>query len=243
MTKPFQTEILHEDDAIVVINKPPGLLTLPDRFAADKPNLMGELTRRFGKIFTMHRLDRETSGILVFAKTEAAHRQLSIDFEKRAVDKIYLALLDGVLHVEEGEIDKPIGESPVHPGKMIISNLGKPSMTLFRVRERFKNYTLVEAKILTGRQHQIRVHFLSNGYPLAVDAIYGRRSELFLSEIKLKKLKQTKDEEPLPLMNRTTLHAFRLALNHPTTGERLEFEAPLHKDFQAVLSQLRKWNI
>ena len=100
---------------LVVVNKPPGLLTLPDRFATGKDNLMAQLNARFGKIFTVHRLDRETSGIIVFAKTEAAHRKLSVDFEQRDVEKFYLALADGVMHRDEGEMDKPIGDHPTQP--------------------------------------------------------------------------------------------------------------------------------
>ncbi len=241
MTLNYPTETLLEDESIVVINKPPGLLTLPDRFAAAKPSILGDLTKKYGKIFVVHRLDKETSGIMIFAKNEDAHRKLSIAFEKREVDKIYLALVEGSTHLEEGEIDKPIGEHLQQAGKMVISSLGKPSLTLWRVRERFHNFTLVEAKIMTGRTHQIRVHFHSIGYPLAVDAVYGRRESIFLSEIKPKKLKMGKFAEPQPLMSRTALHAFRLVFDHPVTGVRTTVEADLHKDFQAVVNQLQKW--
>ena len=241
MTLNYPIEILLEDKAIVVVNKPPGLLTLPDRFATSKPSILGDLTKKYGKIFTVHRLDKETSGILIFAKNEDAHRKLSIAFEKRGVDKIYLALVEGSTHVDEGEIDKPIGEHATQAGKMAITNAGKPSLTLWRVRERFRNFTLVEAKIMTGRTHQIRVHFQSIGYPLAVDAVYGRRESIFLSDIKPKTIKMGKLAEPQPLMSRTTLHAFRLVFDHPVTGERTTVEAGLHKDFQAVVNQLQKW--
>jgi 23S rRNA pseudouridine1911/1915/1917 synthase len=218
------------------------LLTIPDRINPDKENLVGLLQRHYDKVMTVHRLDRETSGILCFARTEAAHRHLSIQFEKHTVDKYYYALLDGVLHLDEGEINKPIGEHPVVNGKMAISNGGKPSLTLFRAVERFKRYTLAEAMIKTGRTHQIRVHFQSIGYPLAVDALYGRRDTFLLSEIKGKKYKTGKfTEEERPLMSRTTLHAWRLRLDHPETGERMEFTAELPKDFLAVVNQLRKW--
>ncbi len=241
MTLNYPIEILHEDDALVVVNKPPGLLTLPDRFAAAKPSVLGFLNKKYGKIFTVHRLDRETSGLLVFAKNEEAHRLLSIAFEKREVDKIYLALLEGSTHTDEGEIDKPIGDHPSQAGKMAISSAGKPSLTLWRVAERFRNFTLVEAKIMTGRTHQIRVHFQAIGYPLAVDSLYGRRAEIFLHDIKPRGVKMGKEGEGRPLMSRTTLHAARLSFDHPATGERLTVEAPMHKDFQAVISQLRKW--
>lgn len=234
-------ELLHEDEHLLVVNKPAGLLTIPDR-AGNKNSLHGLLERKYGKVFIVHRLDRETSGILCFARNEAAHRHLSLQFEHHTADKFYLALLDGVLHHDEGEIDKPIGEHPAIPGKMAIKNSGKPSLTFYRALERFKRFTLAEALIKTGRTHQIRVHFQSIGYPLAVDALYGRRAAFFLSEIKGKSYKSGKySDDERPLMERTSLHAARLRIDHPATGERMEFVAEMPKDFAAVLNQLRKW--
>jgi 23S rRNA pseudouridine955/2504/2580 synthase/23S rRNA pseudouridine1911/1915/1917 synthase len=234
-------ELLHEDDHLLVVNKPAGLLTIPDR-AGNKDSLLGALERQYGKVFVVHRLDRETSGILCFARTAEAHRNLSMQFEHHTADKYYFALLDGELHHEEGEIDKPIGEHPVVPGKMAIVRNGKPSLTFYRVTERFHRFTLTEVLIKTGRTHQIRVHFQSMGYALAVDALYGRRPAFYLSEIKGKSYKSGKHAgEERPLMERTSLHAARLKLDHPATGERMEFKTELPKDFAAVLNQLRKW--
>lgn len=234
-------DLIYEDEHIIVVTKPAGLLTIPDRFG-NKESLVAALQLKYGKVFIVHRLDRETSGILVFARNEAAHRHLSMQMEHHTADKFYLALLDGVLHHEEGEIDKPIGEHYSIPGKMAISNSGKPSLTFYRAIERFQRFTLVEAQIKTGRTHQIRVHFQSIGYPLAIDALYGRREQFLLSEVKGKKYKSGKfTEEERPLMERTSLHAARLRLQHPVTGEMMEFKSELLKDFTAVLSQLRKW--
>lgn len=234
-------ELLHEDEHLLVVVKPAGLLSIPDRFG-NKDSLLGLLERDFGKVFIVHRLDRETSGILCFARSEAAHRHLSMQFEHHTADKYYFALLDGVLHHDEGEIDKPIGEHPGTPGKMTVTNSGKPSLTFYRVAERFKRFTLAEALIKTGRTHQIRVHFQSIGYPLAIDALYGRRAAFLLSEIKGKTYKSGKfSEEERPLMSRTSLHAARLRIDHPVSNERLEFKSELPKDFAAVLNQLRKW--
>jgi len=234
-------ELLFEDDQMLVVNKPAGLLTIPDRFG-NKDSLLAALERDFGKVFVVHRLDRETSGVLCFGRNEEAHRHLSLQFEHHSADKFYLVLVDGVVHQAEGEINKPIGPHPAIPNKMTISRAGKPSLTFFRVLEHFKQFTLLEALLKTGRTHQVRVHFQSIGYPLAVDALYGKRPAFFLSEIKGKTYRSGKfSEEERPLMERTSLHAFRLRLDHPGTGERLEFKAELPKDFEAVLKQLRKW--
>lgn len=238
MAKP---DIIFEDDHIIVASKPAQLLSIPDRFDATKPSLSAELTQIYGKIFIVHRLDRETSGIIVFAKTEEAHRHLSLQFENHETQKIYLALLDGVMHQDEGSIDRPIAEHPTIPGKMTIAKKGKESLTLFKVIERFKHFTLVEADIRTGRTHQIRVHFQSLGYPLAVDVLYGRRDALFGRDIKNKFKVGKFTEEELPLMKRTTLHAFKLTFKHPLSNETVSFESELPKDFRALLNQLRKW--
>ncbi|MEQ1745989.1 MAG: RluA family pseudouridine synthase [Saprospiraceae bacterium] len=233
-------ELLFEDEHFLVVHKPAGLLTIPDRFG-NKDSLQNALERVFGKVFVVHRLDRETSGVLCFARTEAAHRHLCLQFEHHTADKYYLVLVDGSVHQEEGEIDKPIGPHPTIPNKMTITGRGKPSLTFYRVLERFRNFTLVEALLKTGRTHQVRVHFQSIGYTLAVDALYGRRPAFFLSEIKGKAYRSGKfSEEERPLMERTSLHAYRLRIEHPATGERMEFKAELPKDFQAVLRQLRK---
>jgi 23S rRNA pseudouridine955/2504/2580 synthase/23S rRNA pseudouridine1911/1915/1917 synthase len=235
--------IFYEDEHLLVVDKPSGLLTIPDRFG-NKESLQAELEKRYGKVFVVHRLDRETSGILCFARNEAAHRHLSMQFEHHTTDKFYHALVDGVLHHEEGEINKPIGEHPTIPGKMVVASWGKPSLTFYRALEHFAHFTLVETLIKTGRTHQIRVHLKHIGYPLAVDAVYGRREAFFLSEVKGKKYKSGKftEEEEKPLMARSSLHSSRLRLDHPVTEERLEFRSELPKDFGAVLNQLRKWD-
>jgi len=239
-----QIEIVYEDDDLVVVNKPANLLTIPDRFSHDKPNLYHMLGNEFGKIFTVHRLDRETSGILVFTKTEEAHKELSKQFMDRTVEKIYFALVEGVMHQQEGLIDKPLGPHPTHPEKMAVVHGGKPSRTNYKVTETFKHYTFIECSIETGRTHQIRVHLHAIGYPLAVDALYGRQSTFLLSKVKLRKYKMSKyEEEERPLMSRTTLHAGKLVFNHPTSGERITIQADLPKDFAAVVSQLRKWGM
>jgi 23S rRNA pseudouridine1911/1915/1917 synthase len=217
------------------------MLTIPDR-TGSKDNLLALLQRQYEKVMVVHRIDRETSGILCFARTEDAHKNLSAQFEHHTTDKFYLAILDGALHHEEGEIDKPIAEHPGISGKMTVGFNGKPALTFYRVTERFKRFSLAEVQIKTGRTHQIRVHFQSIGYPLAVDPLYGRRDGLLLSEIKSKGFKLGKfTEEERPILGRVSLHAYRLRIDHPVSGERMEFKAELPKDMEAVLSQIRKW--
>ena len=239
-------EIIFEDDDLIIVNKPAGILTIPDRFDATKPNLVAmlkSLQTEDAKIFTVHRLDRETSGVLCFAKNEDAHRHLSQQFETKTAAKFYLALTDGRLQPASGEIDLAIAESMSTPGKMVAAKRGKDSLTLYKTLENFKQFTLVEAEIKTGRTHQIRVHFQAIGYPLAVDSLYGRRESLLLSEIK-RKYKLSKflgTDEEKPIMNRTTLHAHRLEIDQPTSGTRMSFVCNPPKDFAALVNQLNKW--
>lgn len=234
-------DIIYQDDDLIIVNKPPNLLTIPDRYAPEIPNVLHLLSRQLDKVMVVHRLDKETSGILCLAKNEVAHKHLNAQFQDRTVDKIYYALVEGKLHQEEGIIDKPIAPSKSSPGKMIISSNGKASVTHYKVVEYFKNFTLVEANIKTGRTHQIRIHFSSLGYPLAIDKFYGRRSEFLLSTIKGKRYNLGKEQVERPLMSRTALHAFRLSLDHPSQNKRMEWTAPPPKDFSAVTKQLRKW--
>jgi 23S rRNA pseudouridine955/2504/2580 synthase/23S rRNA pseudouridine1911/1915/1917 synthase len=237
----WKSEIVFEDDHILVVEKPAFLLSIPDRFVPEKENLLDLLRQGREEVFTVHRLDRETSGIMVFAKTREAHRELSMQFEKRTVSKKYLVLVDGRVQDEEGRIELALQENPAKPGTMRVASKGKPSLTLYRVLERFKGYTLLEADIQTGRTHQIRVHFTAIGHPLAVDPIYGQREAFFLSQIKGRKFRLGKFEEERPLMTRTTLHAYRLQFLHPDSGEAVDFQCEWPKDFAALVKQMRKW--
>lgn len=239
MKKTYET--LHEDDHFIVINKSAPFLTIPDRFNSDKRNLYNLLKAKYGEIFIVHRLDMETSGVMCFAKTAEAHKQLSQQFEARTVQKIYQAIVRGVMGNDSGEIDAPIATHLHIAGKMTTHKKGKPSLTYYKVLERFKQYTLAELDLKTGRTHQIRVHLTSIGHPLAVDRMYANKEAFLLSEIKKRSYKTSKFEEERPLVNRLTLHAYQLRIEHPETGEQMTFQAPLPKDFRAMLQQLRKW--
>lgn len=231
--------IIYEDDYLVVVNKPANYLSIPDRYKPDLPNVQQFLKDKFGDIYTIHRLDRETSGIILFAKDAATHKSLSIQFENREVQKYYLAIASGNVFEDEGKIDKPIAKHQSNQ-RMIIAKQGKPSLSHYKVIERFRGYTLLEVQIMTGRTHQIRVHLQAIGYPLAVDPIYARKDAFYLSEIKGKKYRRT-DEEERPLVTRCTLHAQALVIKHPVTKEEMRFEAEAPKDIRAMLKQLRKW--
>jgi 23S rRNA pseudouridine1911/1915/1917 synthase len=233
-------DIIFENDSIVAVNKPSGLLTLPDRFDAELESLKGILTKKYGQIFVIHRLDRDTSGLIIFAKTADAHQYYSRLFEDRKVKKIYVGLVQGVFPVEEGSFDQPIGEHPFTKGKMAVVRKGKHALTHYTVLETFSKYSWVSFHIETGRTHQIRVHLQNAGHPLVCDPLYGSDAPLLLSSIKKNfKLSKTAETER-PLLNRLALHAWKLSLPTPQ-GKILELEAPVPKDMEACLKQLRKW--
>lgn len=235
-------EVLFEDEAIVIVNKPPRLLTVPDRFAHDLPSVYKWLQKSRDEVLIVHRLDKETSGVICFAKTADAHKNLCQQFENRVPEKIYYALTEGSFLETEGTIECNLAKDLVRPGRMVVKKKGKHSRTDYKVLETFKHFSLVEANIKTGRQHQIRVHLAHIGHPLAIDPFYNNnKSEFYLSQIK-RRLNHGKFEEERPLMTRITLHAAYLKINHPTTGKPVEFTAPYPKDFKAVLAQLRKHN-
>jgi len=238
----LKIEILHQDDHLVVINKPANLLTVPDRYIADIPNVVHLLGKKLGDpIIAVHRLDKPTSGCLVVARTPEAHRELNRQFQDREVDKVYHAIVEGQPADEETEVDEPIARNPGKMGAMMVSNKGKHALTIFKPMEKFGHqFSFVGVQIFTGRTHQIRVHLAYAGYPLMVDPYYGKREEFLLSEIKGRRYNLKRDKEERPLLSRVPLHASRLAFNHPETGERMEFEAKMPKDMRATLNQLRK---
>lgn len=237
-----KVEVIFDDDDLVIVNKPTNFLSIPDRYDETKPSALAFLNQQYGKVFTVHRLDRETSGIIVFAKNELAHKKISQQFQERIVKKLYYVLVDGIPNPLKGHINMSIAPHPAKPGKMMVSNKGKESITYYNVVEQFQRFSLIEADIKTGRTHQIRVHFEAIGHPLAIDKLYGSRDAFFLSEIKKKRFRLGKGQEERPLMSRTSLHAHEIYLEHPTTQKQLNLKAPLPKDLAAVIKQLRKWN-
>lgn len=241
MTRVPTLEIIFEDDALVCVNKPGGLLTLPDRFDTAAPNLRAMLIARYGAIFVVHRLDRGTSGVICFAKTAEAHRHLSMQFGAHRVEKIYHALVSGAFPAERTNVNLRLSPHPKRKGLVTANRLGKISRTDVRVLETFRAHTLVECRPRTGRQHQIRVHLSSIGFPLAVDPDYGGASALNLSSIKSEyRVSGTNVERPL--IERLTLHAAALTLTHPGSEKLITVEAAYPKDLRATLQSLRKFS-
>jgi len=233
-------DIIYEDDHLIAVNKAAGMLTIPDRFRAELPNVKHQLQRHCGEVFTVHRLDKFTSGVLLFAKDAESHSHLSQQWMDRSPEKYYTAIVDGVPGLESGQVDLPLAESMTRRGKMIVNPRGKESVTLFKITESYERYSLLYLKILTGRMHQIRVHMAEMGHPLIVDELYGRRTEFFLSEVKGRKYKLAKYEEERPLLTRQPLHASKLVVAHPASDEPITIDASLPKDMRAVINQLRK---
>ncbi len=238
----MKLSILHDSADLVIIDKPAGLLAIPDRFDPTLPSAKGLLERKLDtKLWVVHRIDRETSGCLVFAKNETAHRHLSLQFQEHVAGKFYVGLVHGRVQPDAGTIDAPIAEHPTVKGKMVTNRRGKESRTDYRVVEQWPLHALLQFRIHTGRTHQIRVHLQSIGHPLLCDPLYGDGKPFFVSGIKRKFNLSTKDEEERPLISRVALHAYRLVVQAPD-GTEVSAEAPLPKDLNAVVQQLRKWS-
>ncbi len=234
----FKDWIVFEDDDIIALNKPSGLLSIPDR-EGKEVSLKRLLQEKYDDILTVHRLDKDTSGLIVFAKNERAHRHLSIQFEERQTEKIYVGLVIGCPANKKGTINLPIAENTVTRGTMIIHRRGKEAITDYEILEDFGRYSWMQFRIHTGRTHQIRVHLKDMGHPIVCDVLYGDGKPLLLSTIK-SKFKLSKNElEERPLLNRLALHALRLKFTD-LSNEQRELEAPIPKDLKATLQQLNK---
>ena len=231
--------IIFEDDDFIALNKPSGLLSIPDREGKEL-SLKALLQEKYGQVFTVHRLDKDTSGLIVFAKNETAHRDLSMQFEERQTEKIYVGLVLGSPANQSGTINLPIAENMVTKGTMIINRRGKESITDYEVLDSFGSYSWMQFRIHTGRTHQIRVHMKDMGHPIVCDELYGDGKPLLLSSLK-NKFKLSKNElEERPILNRLALHAYKLSFSQPN-GEKTTLQADLHKDLKASLQQLTKW--
>jgi 23S rRNA pseudouridine955/2504/2580 synthase/23S rRNA pseudouridine1911/1915/1917 synthase len=233
----MRPEIIVEHNDFIAINKPSGLLSIPDRMGQEI-SLKTLLTEKYGSIYTVHRLDKDTSGLIVFARNEATHKALSAAFEGREVEKFYLGMVYGQPMNSEGSIEVPITEHPAKNGKMITHAKGKASHTDYTVLESFRQFSWLRFQIHTGRTHQIRVHMQHIGHSIVCDELYGNPEPVLLSSLK-KKFKLSKyAEEERPIMGRLALHAHQLSFT--LNNERFELTAEPAKDLRAFLQQLRK---
>lgn len=216
------------DADLLVIDKPAGLPTLPDGYHTEAPHVKSMLEPLYGRLWIVHRLDKGTSGVLALARSVEAHRSLNTQFEQHTAKKTYHALVRGEAAWESTSIRLPLRLDGDRRHRTVVDpQRGKPAITHLRVLQRFSGWTWLEAHPETGRMHQIRAHLAALGLPLAGDALYGGKDDLY-----------PLDPSGSPLVQRLCLHAWRLALDHPQTGERLTFTAPEPTELVQVLEHL-----
>jgi len=235
-------EIVFEDDQFIVINKAANVLCIPDRYDPDLPNLKATLNKTRESVLVVHRIDKDTSGLVLFCKTPEMHKEISVLFEERKIKKLYRAIVQGTTSEDKGLIDSAIA-IPRDKAKVNISSKGKTAKTHFRTLEQFKNYSYLELDLETGRRHQIRIHLYSISCPILADKMYGNTGDFYLSKIKKKRFNLKKDAIERPLLSRQALHSYQLDFTHPLTKEKMSFQAEPPKDMRAVLTQLRKLNL
>lgn len=234
-----EPEILYEDAHLVVLHKPAGLLSVPDRLDADLPSVRSWGMRKYSDFMIVHRLDKDTSGVMVAARSADIHSFLNEAFSSRNVTKTYFALVHGVPQADQLTIDQPI-RSTAHGALMAIDPRGKTATTHVEVIHKYRGYTWVKLLPETGRTHQLRVHLAYLGNPIVADELYGDGKGFFVSAIK-RKFNMPQDQEERPLLGRLALHAYSLQIPHPADGIIMEFTAELPKDLRATLQQLDKW--
>jgi 23S rRNA pseudouridine1911/1915/1917 synthase len=233
--------VLHLDADLVVVDKPAGVpaagggskeTTLID-LLAELPELADE-----GPVRVVHRLDKDASGVIAYARTLPAQQQLVRQFMDRAVEKVYIAIVSGYV-TQDGEIDLPLAFDPRVGRGRVSTSRGKPALTRYRVIQRLAGNTLLECRPLTGRTHQIRIHLSAIEHPLTIDPLYGGGREVLLSAHK-PGYQPSQRRAERPLIDRLTLHAAQLTFDHPTRSERMTLSAPLAKDMRITIDQLAR---
>ncbi|MFW6163906.1 MAG: RluA family pseudouridine synthase [Planctomycetota bacterium] len=236
-------DVLFEDDHLLVVNKPPDMVVHPAK-GHQGGTLVNALLGHTGRLAAaggelragiVHRLDRDTSGVILAAKTDAAQSALQTQFQERTVEKHYLAVVEREPELDADLIDLPLGRHPRHREKRAVRPRdGKAARTIYRVARRFRGFAELDVQILTGRTHQIRIHLAHLGHPVVADGLYSDRDALYRSDL----LGRRPAEDEEPLIARQALHAHRIAFDHPATGRRVEFAAPPPDDIEALLDAL-----
>ncbi len=224
--------VLYIDDELIVVNKPAGLPTLPDGYDKAAPYLGGEVTAQYGRVWIVHRLDRDTSGAIVLARSAKVHRALNLQFDAHTVTKIYHALVNGVPDWTERTIDLPLRPDGDRRHRTVIDpRRGKAAITHVRVLAQFAGCALIEARLETGRTHQIRAHLAAIGLPLVADVLYQTLRGTASAQADWRDIGGGG-------LQRVALHSRLIAFDQPITGKRLQFEAPYPTDFEAALKNL-----
>ena len=252
----IELTVVHEDDDLIVINKQDDIIVHPARahrsgtminalawrfqYAGAADDGLSDVGREHARPGVVHRLDRHTTGVMVFAKSDIAHWRLGKQFENRTIAKRYLAVVHGELEPMADVIDLPLGRHPTVREKNAVrwDETGKASVTLYRVRERYEGFTLVELELRTGRTHQIRIHLAHLGYPIVGDDMYGGR-HVTVGDI-VPPSRRGGLSGKSPVMSRQALHATLLGFCHPKSEEMMEFQAPVHRDMHGLITLLRE---
>jgi len=240
-------DILWEDANYLAISKPAGLASIPGR--GEKVSAFEQVAKEVGlphrgqtdpRLRLVHRIDKETSGVLLFAKNRTAQKHVSHQFQNNQVNKEYLALVAGRPETDEGEIDAPIARHPSSRQKMAVSKQGRPARTFWKVEEHLGPFTLLRVYPKTGKTHQIRVHLNSIGLPLAIDPLYNSKASQQILLSSFKRGYRKSGEQERPLIQRLTLHAQKLAFKK-LDGTTVALIAPLPRDLRATIAQLRRF--
>ncbi|MFQ5956257.1 MAG: RluA family pseudouridine synthase [Candidatus Brocadiales bacterium] len=238
-------DIIHEDDYLMVVNKPPDMVVhpAPGNMSGTLVNALAFHVQKLSsvggpmKAGIVHRLDRDTSGVMLVVKSDLVHSNIAEQFEKRKVHKEYVALVEGDVELDSDLVELPIGRHAINRLKMAVRHdEGRAATSVYEVMERFGDFTLVKVMPKTGRTHQIRVHMKAIGHPIVADADYNRRDCLYRSEI----FREEQETGEQPVLDRQALHAYGLEFYHPALKKRVSFQAELPDDIMAVLKLLRE---